>query len=457
MDYELTVTHDDGRQATSVGAIEFPPHPVIASVSPTEAPATGGTTFTITGELFAAGMAVQFGDRPAVSTEIRSATEIVAVSPSMITRRRRSQRTERVDLHVTHTDGRAAILPDAILFTVETEPEPPEPPIVGTGEHAYFEMLQAREDCFAAYSLRDDAQVMQYSTYLGPRDLRYVYPDDPDPRRQDAMRMLTPPTQQAPVEGLKLPSGSHHPANLFTVEERWWGAEYGYANHQISYYKGDPYFDSGPTAWIATKTVFAAATQNTHTLPPGGPFVLMLNPQFINGSSYKYSYPTPVRLPYNALATAQRSYGNEGAGPRDTSAGPAGAEFGVVAERWTRIFHFFERAAEEDWSSTSNPAGPRTAYRWSMWAADTERDPIRILDRVVMAIYPNTDGFRNWRMHMGVGNAYQEIAEGRGSMLAYARNVVILHGTPANEIPALLLKPTTATPAPAAPAKGRRR
>jgi hypothetical protein len=160
----------------------------------------------------------------------------------------------------------------------------------------------------------------------------------------------------------------------------------------------------------------------------------MLNPQFIVGSQYKYPYPLPLRLPSNVASTKQRSYGQEAAGPRDT-------EFGVVAERWTRIWHFFERAPEEDWSSTSTPAGPRIAYRWYMWAADTVREPVLILNGVVVAIYPNTSGFENWRMHMGVGNAYTDVQPGRGPMLAYARNVVVLHGISKADVLTLLTKP----------------
>jgi hypothetical protein len=307
-----------------------------------------------------------------------------------------------------------------------------EPPAAGD-THAYYVALASRPDCFAAYSLRDDSQVVQRSTYLGPRDLAYIYPDDPDPRRQDAMRILTRADQAGPGEGLKLPVGKHYPQNLLTVEDRWWGAEMAYHNTKIAYYKGDPYFDFGGTSatHIAVKTMPQQAEQNTHTLPSGGPYVLMLGPQFINAVN-KYPYPLPLRLPYNVPSKETRNYGNEGAGPRDTSAGPEGAEFGAVAERWTRIWHFFERAPEEDWDG-------KTAYRWFMWAADTTRGPVRILNGVVISM--PTAGITHWRMHMGVGNAYTEVPAGRGPLVAYARNVVALHGTSKADVLTLLERP----------------
>jgi hypothetical protein len=147
-----------------------------------------------------------------------------------------------------------------------------------------------------------------------------------------------------------------------------------------------------------------------------------------------------LRLPYAAPYKETRGY-VEGVAPGDTSAGLEGAEFGAVAERWTRIWHFFERDASEDWSSTADPAGPRAAYRWSTWAADTERDPIRIIDGAIIAIYPDSTGFSHWRLKMGVGNAYQEIPVGRGELLAYARNVVVLPGISRADVTGLLIEP----------------
>jgi hypothetical protein len=315
--------------------------------------------------------------------------------------------------------------------------------------NAYYFALASRSDCFAAYSLRDDNEVLQYSSpKTGPRDLTYIYPNDPDPRRQDAMLVLTRADMRSPIQNLRLPLGAHHPKNLLVVEERWWGAEFNYNNTSIGIYKGDPYFESGKdSTWLAVRTEPLTATQHTQNLPPGGPYVLMLNPQSLNGSQIKDpfyrginpAYP-PLRLPYTAPSKEQRNYG-EGVAPRDTSAGPAGAEFGVVAERWTRIWHFFERAPEEDWESTESPAGPRIAYRWTMWAADTQRDPIRIINGAIASIYPGSNGLTWWRMHIGVGNGYQEIPPGRGPLVAYARNIVVLHGIAKADVLKLLTRP----------------
>lgn len=67
--------------------------------------------------------------------------------------------------------------------------------------HLYFERLRARADLHVAYSLRDHEQLMRWA-HGDPSNLEkfpppqywidYVYPEDPDPRRQDAAKVTVP-------------------------------------------------------------------------------------------------------------------------------------------------------------------------------------------------------------------------------------------------------------------------
>ena len=56
--------------------------PVVASVSPSQGSASGGTTVTVTGTGFTGAVTVRFGAKPATSFTVDSNTQITAVSPS---------------------------------------------------------------------------------------------------------------------------------------------------------------------------------------------------------------------------------------------------------------------------------------------------------------------------------------------------------------------------------------
>ncbi|CAM5709610.1 hypothetical protein SALBM311S_10026 [Streptomyces alboniger] len=56
--------------------------PVVASVSPSQGPASGGTTVTVTGTGFTGATTVRFGAKLATSFTVDSSTQITAVSPS---------------------------------------------------------------------------------------------------------------------------------------------------------------------------------------------------------------------------------------------------------------------------------------------------------------------------------------------------------------------------------------
>ncbi|MDH6628971.1 hypothetical protein M2271_006806, partial [Streptomyces sp. LBL] len=56
--------------------------PVVASVSPSAGPASGGTTVTVTGTGFTGVALVRFGGKPVTSYTVDSSTQITAVSPS---------------------------------------------------------------------------------------------------------------------------------------------------------------------------------------------------------------------------------------------------------------------------------------------------------------------------------------------------------------------------------------
>lgn len=87
------------------------PAPAITSISPTNGPAAGGTTVTITGTNFVSGATVMFGSSAATSVTYVSATTLRAVTPS--------QPTGGVkDLRVTNPNGQTVTKTAAYTYAV---------------------------------------------------------------------------------------------------------------------------------------------------------------------------------------------------------------------------------------------------------------------------------------------------------------------------------------------------
>jgi autotransporter-associated beta strand protein len=78
-----------------------PPAPVVSSVSPSNGPASGGTTVTITGKNFSGTAFVHFGKAEALSFTVVSSTELTAVSPP-------GTSGQSVDVTVTTPSGTSA-------------------------------------------------------------------------------------------------------------------------------------------------------------------------------------------------------------------------------------------------------------------------------------------------------------------------------------------------------------
>jgi len=63
------------------------------------------------------------------------------------------------------------------------------------GPNDYFNALLARGEHWKSYSLRDQAQLLQYKNASSlPPSVNYVWPNDPDPHAQDAAKVVIPVT-----------------------------------------------------------------------------------------------------------------------------------------------------------------------------------------------------------------------------------------------------------------------
>jgi hypothetical protein len=239
----------------------------------------------------------------------------------------------------------------------------------------------------------------------------------------------------------------------------WMGKEFNKTHSKLEGFKEWPiaFYRQPEASLVGMRADFGNAHIHTHNLPPGGPYVTMAYPQVIGkagvvktdqygGDNWMDSmtgYPR-VRLPYTAPSGETRGY-VEAMAPFDSSVYKPGVEIGVVGERWTRYWHYFERAPSQDWVSNhaSYTGQTMNAYKWSLWFADTVREPLRAVDEAIIGIpSASINQFVSARMQMGSGNANENSKyAGRGDLVAYTRNVVVLHGISKADVGALLVKP----------------
>jgi hypothetical protein len=360
--------------------------------------------------------------------------------------------TGTANFTVRCTDAKGSSVTQAL--TLDVAAAPVEAP------HNYFAALTARPDCVYQNSLRTPALIAGVrNNPTRPTMLDYVYPSDPDPRKQDAMKLTVPEGGAGPGQQLRIPIPPSREAHVLITLDFWIGAEFDYRHAGIQDWKGAPLHIevAGFGPWVGGRFNFVYARQHLTTQPPGGPFTMFFYPHVVG----KAPVPKPpswwccrmpgyplTYLPTNVPTTQAREY-PEAIAPVDESVYPGGREFGVVAERWTRTWHYLERVPSEDWvSDAPNFIGTAMrAYKWTQWMADTARVPIRFMAGAVVGFPAATgaNGLTELQVQVSPGNSADgSLYVGRGPLVGYVRNVAVLHGIDAAAVPALLQQPVAA-------------
>jgi hypothetical protein len=263
--------------------------------------------------------------------------------------------------------------------------------------HTYFTTLSLRSDCLAAYSLRNNNQVLAYMDHHRWIDVSYDPGGDPDPRRQDAAKIVVPAGSVSLPNNVRVPIPPVGSESLFVTWDAWMGAEFAYAKTGIGHYKHFQLASGEGTGriWTEIKSTFSG---RDHKAPAG-------------------------------LADVEvRLYGQpeEGLiGPNVTNVHPASpmvGQFAVQPETWTRYWALL------------NPVGEW--HEFSVWVADTGRNPVQIIDR--LQIKPvRTSG--RWVSFWLEYNSSSNLHEKQQARVSYARNIVMLRGV--TNVQGLLQRP----------------
>jgi hypothetical protein len=175
--------------------------------------------------------------------------------------------------------------------------------------------------------------------------------------------------------------------SLLVTWDAWWGREFETSHSGLSNYKNFQFASPAIRIWTEIKSDFDSPAR-----PPG------------------------------AIAIIQvRSYGHLGEtlGPNVTNGDPLSPQvgfFAIAPETWTRYWVYF------------NPVGEWREF--SLWAADETRDPVLMVDRrQLKPNYPR--GAQGWESFwLEYNTSGTRIPAGRGPLVGYVRNVVMLRNAP---------------------------
>jgi len=279
------------------------------------------------------------------------------------------------------------------------------------GTHDYYVELASRPDCVAAYSLRDPAQITKYINPNRPPQVSYNYANDPDPRRQDAAKIVIPDGKDSLGTQVWLPLNHVARTPVMLTWDAWFGKEFNFDHAAIPGYKTWNICSPGSTIWTEIRSRFKLAS--------GDPSVVAYTDvrQYREAESWGPNVVAGDKL-------GGRNYGSQAIGPMLN-------EFAIAPERWTRFWALL--VPDGDW------------YRFSLWAADTQRDAVQILDGLQIrpgvktpdGIVGSMDG--TWEIFRVEYNTSTTAAwEGRGDLTAYFRNMAVLR---ASSVQGLLKRP----------------
>jgi hypothetical protein len=249
--------------------------------------------------------------------------------------------------------------------------------------HPYFDGLAGRGDCVAAYSLRNMDQILAYTDATHKKlDVTYDPENDPDPRRQDAAKVVVPPNIPSLPNNVRVPIPMVGEDTLFVTWDAWMGKEFSHTITGVGNYKHFQFASPRDRIWTEVKSDFNKSS------PPA---LAMVEVRL-------YGQPEDGMI-----------------GPNVTNrhpASPMNAQFAIMPETWTRYWVYFKKVGE--W------------HEFSLWLADASRGPVLINDRLQIKPHPASAGWASFWLEYNSSSFGK--AEGYPARTSYVRNIVMLKG-----------------------------
>lgn len=303
----------------------------------------------------------------------------------------------------------------------------PAPACAGCPRHAYFNLLSSLPQRHRSYHLRSQAQ-LDALTNLGTSNyFRYLVGSDPYATPQDGAKFYKPTDDQIGTasdsvpgnQQLKMPIGLNSGSVLITWDF-WYGPEFRNNMGSIANYKTFQIRQGVDGRWWTHV--------NRWTLAGAHPEVSRVVQAMTGGSE---SAPA-------GFFRTQPGLEPEGPGTQGYESYP------IYYGRWTRYWveirlnqpdtAFTEWKALGSNGLNGNSANLTGTYHMlSMWVADEQRPPVRVLYRVPW--------FMNGNANSSVGSFDYEFntssapGQQQGPLIGYGRNVVVLHNYPLPAVP----------------------
>jgi hypothetical protein len=328
---------------------------------------------------------------------------------------------------VVHTQ---VLAPPSNLRLVSPLSEP-APPSDGTA-HTYFNSLTARSDHWRSYSLRDQEQLLRY----GPpnyQDINYIWPYDPDPRRQDAAKLVIPSdgsgvkseTNRNSIHQVRVPMGPMELGHTYLVTwDAWYGNEWreeisGIPAHKAFQFDGPDRLGGLAKIWWEIHHAYKSVS----AYPVASNEVARLSVRHYASKMRQLEDGTWVGVPVGPNVTSGST--------SDTPITPY-HQINVKPERWVRHWQLIEYGMDpENWRS--NPPGTLM----SLWVADEDRSPVQVYNRLQVTLYP--PGVREFWIEFNTST--NEVKARRPDLVAYFRNVVILKDVGFTNVPKVFQRP----------------
>ena len=353
------------------------------------------------------------------------------------------------------------------------------------GPHTYFESLITRSDCMLAYSLRDQDQLDAFKhSQRNPAAVTYAPKTDPDPRRQDAAKVVITADKVSLQNQLRLPMSTADGTTTLVTWDAWFGSEFEYDKTRIGTYKTFEFTSpSKEKKWLDIRTRFKQDDEKQARRvngAPGGEGAKGRGSKEKSGKGENTATTAQSDAPASqdprrerkdarrkesreagqastqaakpatgAPAAAQPAVtppaAGTGKGPRAgsviavvdargsaarpfgpnvtkaTPLAPQVGTFAIRAETWTRYWLLIEQRAND-------------FDRVSLWVADEGHDPVQILDGLQLSVKETVASM--WLEF----NTSSKLTPGLAERVAYARNVVMLRNP--KDVKSLFQRPT---------------
>jgi hypothetical protein len=126
----------------------------------------------------------------------------------------------------------------------------------------FADLVAALRTHAAGFGLRSTAQIEQYRAKKVPVGVDYVYPTDPDPRRQDAAKITIFDGKDSLNTQVWLPLNHDVRTPMLATWDIWYGKEFDFDYAGIPGYKARNFCSPGSTIWTEVRSAFKLANND---------------------------------------------------------------------------------------------------------------------------------------------------------------------------------------------------